>query len=209
MKGLILKDLLLIKGNARYILIFLVIFGLIALEGNDVLYFIPAFISMMMFMTTFSYDEYNKWDAYEITLPIKKENIVLSKYVGSTILLGIALILTFIISLVVGLVTEQLDMQKNITLLLGCGGAVLLVEAIMYPLLIKFGVEKGRIWVFLGIFLSSFIIGFIFQKVSLTIPENLMTFLSQYLPWILAAALLLILIISYTISKKLYLKKEF
>mgnify|MGYP005791612219 FL=1 len=209
MKGLILKDLLLIKGNARYILIFLVIFGLIALEGNDVLYFIPAFISMMMFMTTFSYDEYNKWDAYAITLPIKKENIVLSKYVGSTILLGIALILTFIISLVVGLVTEQLDMQKNITLLLGCGGAVLLVEAIMYPLLIKFGVEKGRIWVFLGIFLSSFIIGFIFQKVSLTIPENLMTFLSQYLPWILAAALLLILIISYTISKKLYLKKEF
>ena len=209
MKGLILKDLLLIKGNARYILIFLVIFGLIALEGNDVLYFIPAFISMMMFMTTFSYDEYNKWDAYAITLPIKKENIVLSKYVGSTILLGIALILTFIISLVVGLVTEQLDMQKNITLLLGCGGAVLLVEAIMYPLLIKFCVEKGRIWVFLGIFLSSFIIGFIFQKVSLTIPENLMTFLSQYLPWILAAALLLILIISYTISKKLYLKKEF
>lgn len=209
MKGLILKDLLLIKGNARYILIFLVIFGLIALEGNDVLYFIPAFISMMMFMTTFSYDEYNKWDAYAITLPIKKENIVLSKYVGSTILLGIALILTFIISLVVGLVTEQLDMQKNITLLLGCGGAVLLVEAIMYPLLIKFGVEKGRIWVFLGIFLSSFIIGFIFQKVSLTIPENLMTFLSQYLPWLLAAALLLILIISYTISKKLYLKKEF
>ena len=209
MKGLILKDLLLIKGNARYILIFLVIFGLIALEGNDVLYFIPAFISMMMFMTTFSYDEYNKWDAYAITLPIKKENIVLSKYVGSTILLGIALILTFIISLVVGLVTEQLDMQKNITLLLGCGGAVLLVEAIMYPLLIKFGVEKGRIWVFLGIFLSSFIIGFIFQKVSLTIPENVMTFLSQYLPWILAAALLLILIISYTISKKLYLKKEF
>ncbi len=209
MKGLILKDLLLIKGNARYILIFLVIFGLIALEGNDVLYFIPAFISMMMFMTTFSYDEYNKWDAYAITLPIKKENIVLSKYVGSTILLGIALILTFIISLVVGLVTEQLDMQKNITLLLGCGGAVLLVEAIMYPLLIKFGVEKGRIWVFLGIFLSSFIIGFIFQKVSLTIPENVMTFLSQYLPWLLAAALLLILIISYTISKKLYLKKEF
>ena len=209
MKGLILKDLLLIKGNARYILIFLVIFGLIALEGNDVLYFIPAFISMMMFMTTFSYDEYNKWDAYAITLPIKKENIVLSKYVGSTILLGIALILTFIISLVVSLVTEQLDMQKNITLLLGCGGAVLLVEAIMYPLLIKFGVEKGRIWVFLGIFLSSFIIGFIFQKVSFTIPENLMTFLSQYLPWILAAALLLILIISYTISKKLYLKKEF
>lgn len=209
MKGLILKDLLLIKGNARYILIFLVIFGLIALEGNDVLYFIPAFISMMMFMTTFSYDEYNKWDAYAITLPIKKENIVLSKYVGSTILLGIALILTFIISLVVSLVTEQLDMQKNITLLLGCGGAVLLVEAIMYPLLIKFGVEKGRIWVFLGIFLSSFIIGFIFQKVSLTIPENLMTFLSQYLPWLLAAALLLILIISYTISKKLYLKKEF
>ena len=40
MKGLILKDLLLIKGNARYILIFLVIFGLIALEGNDVLYII-------------------------------------------------------------------------------------------------------------------------------------------------------------------------
>ena len=56
MKGLILKDFLLIKGNARTILIFLLVFGLIALEGNDFLYFVPAFISMMMFMTTFSYD---------------------------------------------------------------------------------------------------------------------------------------------------------
>ncbi len=209
MKGLILKDFLLIKGNARTILIFLLVFGLIALEGNDFLYFVPAFISMMMFMTTFSYDEYNKWDAYTISLPVKKKELVLSKYVGSILLLAIALLGTFLIAFLVGLVNQDFDIQKTLSLLLGCGASILLLQAFMYPLLIKFGVEKGRIGLFVGIFLLSFLVGFLMKNISLTIPENLTHFLHLYLPWILLILVFLVTFISYQISKRIYVKKEF
>ena len=209
MKGLILKDFLLIKGNARTILIFLLVFGLIALEGNDFLYFVPAFINMMMFMTTFSYDEYNKWDAYAISLPIKKKELVLSKYVGSILLLAVALLGTFLIAFLVGLVNQDFDIQKTLSLLLGCGESILLLQAFMYPLLIKFGVEKGRIGLFVGIFLGSFLIGFVLQNVSLSIPESVVVFLNQYLPWLLGIGLGIVLILSYEIAKRIYLKKEF
>ena len=209
MKGLILKDFLLIKGNARTILIFLLVFGLIALEGNDFLYFVPAFISMMMFMTTFSYDEYNKWDAYAISLPIKKKELVLSKYVGSILLLAVALLGTFLIAFLVGLVNQDFDIQKTLSFLLGCGASILLLQAFMYPLLIKFGVEKGRIGLFVGIFLGSFLIGFVLQNVSLSIPESVVVFLNQYLPWLLGIGLGIVLILSYEIAKRIYLKKEF
>ena len=206
MKGLILKDFLLIKGNARTILIFLLVFGLIALEGN---YFVPAFISMMMFMTTFSYDEYNKWDAYAISLPVKKQELVLSKYIGSILLLVVALLGTFLIAFFVGLVNQDFDIQKALSLLLGCGASILLLQAFMYPLLIKFGVEKGRIGLFVGIFLLSFLAGFLMKNISLTIPENLTHFLQLYLPWILLILVFLVTLISYQISKRIYAKKEF
>lgn len=209
MKGFILKDFLLIKGNARHILLFLVAFGLIALQGNDFLYFVPAFISMMMFMTTFSYDEYNKWDAYAVTLPLEKKDVVLSKYVGSILLLIVALLGTFLIAFLVGMVNQNFDFEKTLFLLLGCGGSILFIQAILYPLFIKFGVEKGRIGLFVGIFLGSFLIGFVLQNVSLSIPESVVVFLNQYLPWLLGIGLGIVLILSYEIAKRIYLKKEF
>lgn len=91
----------------------MVAFGLIALQGNDFLYFVPAFISMMMFMTTFSYDEYNKWDAYAVTLPLEKKDVVLSKYVGSILLLIVALLGTFLIAFLVGVVNQNFDFEKH------------------------------------------------------------------------------------------------
>ena len=79
----------------------------------------------------------------------------------------------------------------------------------MYPLLIKFGVEKGRIGLFVGIFLLSFLAGFLMKNISLTIPENLTHFLQLYLPWILLILVFLVTLISYQISKRIYAKKEF
>ena len=67
MLGLIKKDLLMIKSNFKLILIMLVVFFIMALQGEFDISFIPTFIIAMLFMTTFSYDEYNKWDAYAIT----------------------------------------------------------------------------------------------------------------------------------------------
>ena len=209
MKGLLLKDFLMIKGNVRSVLLFLVVFCLIALEGNDFLLFVPALISFMMFMTTFSYDEYNKWDPYAITLTVKRKEIVFAKYLGSFILLFFSLIITFLVALGIGIYNQNFDLQKTFTLLLGCGASILFLQDIVYPLFIKFGVEKGRIGLFVGIFLLSFLLGWILKNVSISIPQDIYSFVVSYLPWILAVFLLILTIGSYEISKKIYTKKEF
>lgn len=209
MKGLLLKDFLMIKGNVRSVLLFLVVFCLIALEGNDFLLFVPALISFMMFMTTFSYDEYNKWDPYAITLAVKRKEIVFAKYLGSFILLLFSLIITFLVALGIGIYNQNFDLQKTFTLLLGCGASILFLQDIVYPLFIKFGVEKGRIGLFVGIFLLSFLLGWILKNVSISIPQDIYSFVVSYLPWILAVFLLILTIGSYEISKKIYTKKEF
>ena len=69
MLGLIKKDLLIIKGNIKVAILFVIVFAFMASDGNDVLYFVPVFLSTMLFMSTFSYDDYNKWDAYACTFP--------------------------------------------------------------------------------------------------------------------------------------------
>lgn len=88
MLGLVKKDLLMIKGNIRQVILFLVVFLILAFQENNIIVIVPVFVSMMVFITTFSYDEYNKWDAYAIALPISRKNIVKSKYIASVIFYG-------------------------------------------------------------------------------------------------------------------------
>ena len=209
MRGLLLKDFLMIKGNIKSILLFFVVFCLIALEGNDFLFFVPSLIGFMMFMTTFSYDEYNKWGLYAITLPIERKKIVLAKYLGSAILLVFSLVITFLVAWGIGIYNQNFDVQKTFTLLLSCGGSILFLQDIVYPLFIKFGVEKGRIGLFLGLFFISFLLGWILKNISISIPQDIYSFLTTYLPWILVVFLLLFTIGSYKIAERIYTKKEF
>ena len=207
MLGLIKKDLLMIKSNFKLILIMLVVFFIMALQGEFDISFIPPFIIAMLFMTTFSYDEYNKWDAYAITLPNGRKNVVKAKYVTSLILALIALIITIILNIFVGIINNNLDFSKFIFTLSGCLFAIIFIESIMYPLIFKYGIEKGRI----GLFALSFIIVVgirLLLKIAI-IPDNIITFLDKYLFIVIPPIALILLLISCKISEKIYLKKEF
>ena len=89
MKGLIKKDLFIIKNNLKIILILFIVFFLTGLKNSTDMSYIPITLSVVLFLSTFSYDEFNKWDAYAITLPNGRVNIVKSKYVATIILVVI------------------------------------------------------------------------------------------------------------------------
>ena len=95
MKGLIIKDLLLMKENWKQLLLFGLIFIVIGLEGNQILTFVPVFLSLMVLLSTFSYDDYNKWNSYAVTLPNGRKNIVRAKYIASICLSAIAILFTY------------------------------------------------------------------------------------------------------------------
>ncbi len=209
MLGLVKKDLLMIKGNMRQVILFLVVFLILAFQENNIIVIVPVFVSMIVFITTFSYDEYNKWDAYAISLPVSRKNIVKAKYVASIILWAIALLVTVVITGIMGLFEQNLNYFEMFGMILGCVFSIVLLEAIMFPLIFKFGVEKGRIGLFVGVFAIAGLLGFIFTGIDLENATGFIEIFNKYYYILIPLAAVILLVISYFVSKKIYLKKEF
>lgn len=209
MLGLVKKDLLMIKGNIRQVILFLVVFLILAFQENNIIVIVPVFVSMMVFITTFSYDEYNKWDAYAISLPVSRKNIVKAKYVASIILWAIALLVTVVITGIMGLFEQNINYFEMFGMILGCVFSIVLLEAIMFPLIFKFGVEKGRIGLFVGVFAIAGLLGFIFTGIDLENATGFIEIFNKYYYILIPLVAVILLVISYFVSKKIYLKKEF
>ncbi len=209
MLGLVKKDLLMIKGNIRQVILFLVVFLILAFQENNIIVIVPVFVSMIVFITTFSYDEYNKWDAYAISLPVSRKNIVKAKYVASIILWAIALLVTVVITGIMGLFEQNINYFEMFGMILGCVFSIVLLEAIMFPLIFKFGVEKGRIGLFVGVFAIAGLLGFIFTGIDLENATGFIEIFNKYYYILIPLVAVILLVISYFVSKKIYLKKEF
>ena len=209
MLGLIKKDLLMIKGNAKFFILYLIVFAFISEGSNEILYFVPVFLITMIFMSTFSYDDYNKWNAYACTLPCGKRNVVKAKYLASIALTIIAIIATYILGISLGLFNNNLDFIKLNLMINGVLFAMIFFQSLMYPLLFKFGAEKSRIVLFVGFFLMGTLLGIILKGITIEIPENIIILFAKYWYLILPLIMILVLFISYNISKRIYLKKEF
>ena len=209
MLGLVKKDLLMIKGNMRQVILFLVVFLILAFQENNIIVIVPVFVSMIVFITTFSYDEYNKWDAYAISLPVSRKNIVKAKYVASIILWAIALLVTVVITGIMGLFEQNINYFEMFGMILGCVFSIVLLEAIMFPLIFKFGVEKGRIGLFVGVFAIAGLLGFIFTGIDLENATGFIEIFNKYYYILIPLVAVILLVISYFVSKKIYLKKEF
>lgn len=209
MLGLIKKDLIMIKSNLKLILIMLFVFFVMALQGQFDISFVLPFITIMLFMSTFSYDEYNKWDAYAITLPNGRKDVVKSKYIASLILILLAIIITILLNWLVGIINNNLEFDKFISTLVGGAFATFLIQSVMYPLIFKFGIEKGRIGLFVLTFAVIGIVGLFSKVVKIDISTNIVSFFNNYWFVIVPIVIISLLLISYKISEKIYLKKEF
>lgn len=207
--GLIIKDLLLIKENWKQLLIFALIFIVIGLEGNQILTFVPIFLSLMVLLSTFSYDDYNKWNSYAVTLPNGRKNIVRAKYVASIGLSVLAILFTYLMIMISGIMNHQLNLEETTVTLLGCWSAVVLLQSFMYPLIFKVGLEKGRIFLFVLFIGVSALLGLVFQNIKISLPTEVISFLEHYLVIILPLVMIILLSISYKISEKIVQKKEF
>ena len=210
MLGLIKKDLFVMKNNLKYFLLMILVFAFFAKESN-IIYFIPIFISIMIFITTFSYDDYNKWNTYAITLPLSREKIVLAKYMTSLLLMVGTVLITFLLSFVIGTVNHSFDFDGVFPMLFGGLFALVLLQSFMYPLIYKFGTEKGRIGLFVGVFAVSGLVGYLVNhvKIDTTAFTGFIQFFNQYGILLLSIVMVILFVGSYFVSKRIYLKKEF
>lgn len=210
MLGFIKKDLLVMKNNLKYFLLMILVFAFFSRESN-IIYFIPIFISIMIFITTFSYDDYNKWNTYAITLPLSREKIVLAKYLTSLLLMVGTVLITFLFSFVIGTVNHSFDFDEVFPMIFGGLFALVLLQSFMYPLIYKFGTEKGRIGLFVGVFAVSGLVGYLVNhvKIDTTAFTGFIQFFNQYGILLLSIVMVILFVGSYFVSKRIYLKKEF
>ena len=206
MLGLIKKDFLIIKNNLKLIIVMLMVFFIMALGGQFNISFIPTFIIVMLFISTFSYDEYNNWDAYAITLPGGRKSIVKSKYIASLFLTLLSAVITVLLNYLISVINNT-AVNELISSLLGSICAIVIIQSIMYPLIFKFGMEKGRIVLFILVFVMVGVITLL--KNIIKIPTILVVLFNNYWFIVIPIILVISLLISYKISEKIYLKKEF
>ena len=211
MKGLILKDLLNLKGNIKFILLFIIMFGFMSCLGDgNVNNFIGVIIVLCttMIVSTFSYDDLNKWDSYVLTMPINRNDIVLSKYLTMLIFSFIGVLVSLIVSVTIGyfkntlILNETLLINALILSISVCFGSLIL------PLIYKFGTERARLLMilcFLVPTLALLVFKSILENISSPISiEIILNTLVYSLPFVA----ILLFVISYFISSKIYSKKE-
>ncbi|WP_131042692.1 ABC-2 transporter permease [Clostridioides difficile] len=211
MKGLILKDLLNLKGNVKFILLFIIMFGFMSSLGDgNVNNFIGVIIVLCttMIISTFSYDDLNKWDSYVLTMPINRNDIVLSKYLTMLIFSFTGVLVSLIVSVTIGyfkntlILNETLLINALILSISVCFGSLIL------PLIYKFGTERARLLMilcFLVPTLALLVFKSILENISSPISiEIILNTLVYSLPFVA----ILLFVISYFISSKIYSKKE-
>ncbi len=83
MKGLLIKDLILVKKHNLGFFFVAAIFFALSVIQNTSMYFSYYSIAMISLIPIFTmaYDEAYKWSKFEAIIPVKKQHIVLEKYI--------------------------------------------------------------------------------------------------------------------------------
>jgi len=210
MKGLLIKDLICLKGTIKIyiamILVFMVL-GLVIASGDggeEGIWTVLGMISILAAILPFTsaiLDEQAHWDKRALTLPLRRSTVVYSKYLlGGILILGAA-VANLCIGLAAG--TELRELLPGIWALVLFS---LLMLSLIIPLLLRFGAEKGR---FLMIFIAALLSGlFVTVGSRIGIPGISQASLMRML-LLGSLAVAAIVLISVSISLRVYEKKEF
>lgn len=210
MLGLIKKDFLLIKANLKSMIIIFVIYIILAFQGTLDATFIIPLIGIILFLSTFSYDDFNNWNSYAVTLPNGRKNVVRAKYIASTILMIILAVVAFSIGIGISYIkTNSINLDEIISSLMGTMLSIVIINSLLYPIVFKFGATNGRIILFAVVFGIAGIGTLIAQFIDMAPIINIINKLDNYLLIVIPIIYIILLGISYLISSKIYQNKEF
>lgn len=147
-KGLLIKEVKLMKSQMRFFVVILVVWGVLMAGSMDNSFLIgyTAMLCSFLTLSTFSYDEYENGAAYLLTLPVLRKDYVSEKYMFgflvSTLPTILMSVLLWIVHAVQGRAGRPADYLLAIVISLPMAYLLLVLEI---PLVIRFGREKSRI----------------------------------------------------------------
>lgn len=201
MKALIIKDTYVIWRQMKYFLILILIFSALPSGFNNA--FAVIYTSMLPY-TALAYDERSKWDQLAAMMPYSTRDMVLGKYVFGWLCIGAAAVLSGLLQMALSLVVDRVFLPG--VMVLSVLGAVCIL-AISLPLMFRMGVEKGRLAMFLVIFLVCGAAGAIAHIAESVGSGTVFAFQGPVLGVTLLAALVLTAV-SVPLSMRFYTKRQ-
>ena len=209
MKGLFVKDLYLLSKQKNYVLCLLAISVFLLFRADNAT-FVSSYMTILgsfLALATISYDEMNHGRTFLFTLPITR-----SMYVICLAAWGLSVVFTGAAMAAGRISSSWEEWLLSCVMFLGVG---FLFDALMIPIQLKFGADRGRIVllvVMLGCVFLGMTAGNMIQKMQLDVsgPVAFLNGLSPVGLGLLAAVVVLAaLAISWLISMGIMRKKEF
>jgi ABC-type transport system involved in multi-copper enzyme maturation permease subunit len=147
MLNLILKDILIQKKSLAYIALYVVIFS-IAFQGTgmDTFIVIAVAVTYQMVATACAYEDKAGSDIMWNSMPIKRRNIVLSKYLSVLVYTIIAALVYMVFTILINLTAIPMSVAP-ITLpgLAAVFISTILMNDVYFPVYFKFGYMRARV----------------------------------------------------------------
>ena len=140
MKGLLKKDLLLLKSQIKYI-VMIVVICLIMAYANSGFAYISSYLTFMgtgLVFNSFSYDMYHKEMTYLFALPFSKKEYCLEKYIYALTVTFISWLIAFLISSATHINLETIIVQLAMLF------SAFIYISITIPVMMKYGREKAN-----------------------------------------------------------------
>lgn len=210
MMGLIKKDVYLSLSMLKSYVVVAAVFALLTMTGIYDISFFVTYLSVMCIMipvNLFAYDEQARWDKYAAALPAGRAGMVKARYLFTILICFGTLVFALLLQLIVALFTGVQGQERTDLLLSGLLPTAygIFMNAVLLPLLFKFGSQKGRIYLILALGVG---VGVIFGGLTglkrMGIPLSALTLPFFALP----VAGLLVLMPSYLLSKRILFQKD-
>ena len=152
MSALLLKDYYVIFRQMKIFLLLILVFSCI--PGTFYSTFAVVYASMLPY-TALAYDERSRWDQMAAMMPYSARDVVLSKYLFGWIAVAVSAAATFVLQTILSVIwLSDVEGPSIPVILLSVCVAVCILD-ITLPLMFRFGVEKGRLVMFLIMFLCA------------------------------------------------------
>lgn len=212
MSGLMQKDLCLLFQRSRVLVVLIGIGAIMGFSTDGS--FVIGFLTMtcaILTVGTISYDEFDNGYPFLFTLPITKKTYVIGKYIfcmlGGLIGWCISVVIFLCCTFIKGSVFSASDILDTVAFIPVLG----LIVALMLPIQLKYGAEKGRIAI-IAIGGSAWAIGALLMR---HLPDDLQPSVSlsnldnHTVTMLLIGLCLVTLVVSYLISLHIMEKKEY
>ena len=149
MIGLLKKDIFLLKAQKNFFLLIIAITFFIGYNANNSFaVFYLTFLCSFQMLNSFSYDDNGGCTSFLLTLPVSRSGYVREKYVFGLLLTSAGWIIGELINvsmaLMRGNMPQMAEIGQNLAWLMGFWIFIF----VTIPVVIKYGVERGRIVIF-------------------------------------------------------------